>query len=71
MRMAMTDGTGHHDTAANRPKETKDAGPASGGEVRKADEERVRALHDLARKMDKMVLRWVQAKRRPEGGESQ
>lgn len=62
MRMA-------HSDDVDRSEKRQDAGPASGHGDDKADVEKVRALHDFARRMDKLLLRWAQAKqRRPEGG---
>lgn len=70
VRMAASDDISHPDSAVDRAENTTDARPASGGEQSEADVKRVRAIHDLARRMDKLLLRWAQARRRPEGGDS-
>ncbi len=68
MRMAHSDDIDRRDADAHRPGNVKDAKSASEGNEGKAEGEKVRALHDFARRMDKLLLRWAQAKGRPEGG---
>lgn len=68
MRMQEPEDISHRESAVDRTDGKADARPASvEGE---GNEERVRALQEFARKLDKRLLSWVQAKRRPEGGES-
>lgn len=68
MRMQESEDIRRREPVTDRSNGRTDAWPASGeGE---GNAERVRALQELARKLDKRLLSRVQAKRRPEGGES-
>lgn len=70
MRMQKPEEISRRGSAANRSDGTADARPASGESAGMGDEEKVRALQELARKLDKRLLSWVQARRQPQGGES-
>ncbi len=63
MRMQEREDISRREPVADRNDGKTDARPASGESEGNA--ERVRALQELARKLDKRLLSWVQAKRRP------
>lgn len=63
MRMPHTDDVGWHEVAAESGSVSTEGDAAN-------QPEKYRGLQQFARKMDRVLLSWAQATRRPEGGAS-